>query len=47
MERIFRTFPKRDRRCKMSWIASMIVCLALTWGATGVVVYKMIKNTKK
>ncbi len=31
----------------MGWVFSMILCLALTWGATGVVVYKMIKNSKQ
>ncbi len=31
----------------MSWILSMVVCLILTWGATGWVVYKMIHNETK
>jgi|GEM_PF-2755592 hypothetical protein len=31
----------------MSWILSMIICLSLTWGAAGFVIYKMIQNGKK
>jgi hypothetical protein len=31
----------------MNWIISMIVCMALTWGAAGVVIFKMIQNDKR
>ena len=30
----------------MGWIVSMIICLSLTWGATVVVVAKMMRNDK-